>query len=532
MNENLKIGVFLCKCGGALAKRIDFQKLLTQVNTFPGVSYSQVDSALCLAEGRVSIGRAIKEQGLNRVVIAGCSPSFHEETFMEALRDFGFDPQLMAMAALRERCFGEEATQRAAREVLAAVRKAALLVPLPEKAVSVEPAVAIIGGGLTGIEAALTAAQLGLRVTLIEKEKELGRRGSELYPEVLTKKLQELVQQPRITVSTGTELLAIKGQAGHFAISVKKGGQTSIVNAGAIIIASGVEPQTPPYFSPPQVIGLWQLPRILATSSEKFRRVGFLVDLAQESRLASHMAVEGALACKKNWASEAYILCRNVKVDGREWEGLYRQARDQGVIFFKFRDNPSVKLCGVQVEIVVNDIYLGGQPVSLACDLLVVEQELAVGPSIREIAREAGLTISPEGWLQDANVHLYPVLSNRPGIFYAGLCRWEQELEESLADARQAAESAASLLSGGKTWVLSGKVAIEAEKCALCLTCIRSCPHRAISIDPIRRAPYVDDLSCQGCGICAAECPGKALQLNGFTDAQMAVQLQLGEGWK
>lgn len=532
MSEDLKIGVFLCKCGGALGSRIDFDELLARVKSFPGVAYSQVGSALCLAEERLSMGKAIKEQGLNRVVIGACSPSFHEDTFAEALRDFGFSPQLMVIAGLRERCFGEPATERAVREMKAAVQKAALLVPLIEKELPVEPSVVVVGGGLAGLEAALAAAKLGLKVTLIEREKELGGLGAELYPEILGKKLQELVHQPLVTVVADTELVSIKGQAGHFVAVVKKGIETSIINAGAIIIATGVEPQAPLYFSPPQIIGLGQLPRTLATASEKFRRVGFLVDLAQESRLVSRMALEGALACKRHWASETYILCRNVKVDGNEWEDLYRRARDQGVVFFKFNDDPQVRVDEGQVEILVNDIYLGSQPVNLTCDLLVVEQALALGSRIREIACEAGLSVSGEGWLQEANVHLYPTFSNRPGVFYAGLCRWEQDLEESLADARQAAQSAATLLNGGRAWVLTGKVAIDAEKCALCLTCIRSCPHQAISIDPARRAPCIDDLACQGCGICAAECPGKALQLNGFTDPQLQVQLQVGEGWK
>jgi len=257
-------------------------------------------------------------------------------------------------------------------------------------------------------------------------------------------------------------------------------------------------------------------------------QIGFMLDISDEfSRISTVSALGSALVAKEKLKGEVYLFCRNLKLDSDGLERMYRELRNRGAIFFKFDDQrPEITLANGQVHIRVKDLYSGQEPVSLVCDLLVVDEKVI--PPAEGQARPLipGLALDRNGFYQPTNIHLYPVASNRKGIFFAGTCRADLDLPGTLADGRAAAQAVHLGLAPGSIEVAKDRVMINGDKCVLCLTCIRTCPHQAIEVDPAKKAAKVMALACQGCGICAGECPAKAIQLKGYTDLEIGAQLE------
>ena len=202
----------------------------------PNVKVSREYSYMCSDPGQLLIKEDIKNEGLNRVVVASCSPRMHELTFRKTLAEAELNPYYLEMANIREQCSWvhedrEKATEKAKKLVAAAVYKARLLEPLQENEVGVEPATLIIGGGIAGIQAALDIANAGFKVYLVEKTPSVGGRMSQLdktFPTldcsacILTPKMVDVGSHPNIELLTYSEVEDISGYIGNFDIKVQK----------------------------------------------------------------------------------------------------------------------------------------------------------------------------------------------------------------------------------------------------------------------------------------------------------------------
>jgi len=191
--DNLRIGVFVCDCGSNIAGPVDTQAVSEYAATLPGVVSAVRNRYTCADPGQQEIQKVIREQSLNRVVVASCSPSSYEPIFRKCVQGAGLNPYLLEMANIREHCSWvtpndrEAATQKAKGIVKVAVARANWLYPQDEEHIPVTKAALVVGGGVAGIQAALDLADGGNQVYLVERQPSIGGIMAQLdkvYPDI------------------------------------------------------------------------------------------------------------------------------------------------------------------------------------------------------------------------------------------------------------------------------------------------------------------------------------------------------------
>jgi coenzyme F420-reducing hydrogenase delta subunit/Pyruvate/2-oxoacid:ferredoxin oxidoreductase delta subunit len=202
-------------------------------------------------------------------------------------------------------------------------------------------------------------------------------------------------------------------------------------------------------------------------------------------------------------------------------ETLYKQSREKGVLYFKLRESPLIRQNGSNVRIKFFDSTLHDD-VELKPDVLVIEEAVRPHPQTPELARILRIDTDREGFFQPDNVHYLPIRSNREGIYVIGSARQPHNLNHMWTDIQNAVLAVRELLGEGKRLMPTEKAKVHRGKCTICLTCFRVCPHGAIYWD--NRA-VISPVACQGCGICASECPMDAIQLVDYGDDQVEAQI-------
>jgi heterodisulfide reductase subunit A2 len=231
-----KIGVYVCHCGSNIAGKVDVKKVAEFASKLPNVVVSKDYVFMCSEPGQELIRNDIKEHGLDRVVVASCSPLMHEGTFRGACVRAGLNPYLLHMANIREQCSwvtedNASATEKAKALVAGAVGKARFLRPLSECEVSVAPAVLVVGGGIAGIQAALQCADAGYKVYLVERQQSIGGHMAMLdktFPTldcsacILTPKMVSVGQHPNIELMTYSEVEDVGGYVGNLKVKIRR----------------------------------------------------------------------------------------------------------------------------------------------------------------------------------------------------------------------------------------------------------------------------------------------------------------------
>ena len=538
-----KIGVFVCNCGEAI-KNIDFDGVVKKAAKFPGVSRVELSSNLCLEDGRKKMMSRIREENIEKVVVAACSPEFHEHIFQEILEKVGLNRHLLSMANIREQCSWAhegDVTDKAAELVKMAVNRARLLQPVEKKELPVNKEVLVVGGGFSAINAALQLSQIGLRTTLLEKEAVLGDGPGELerFYGFDTSSMVSAVNEDRnIEVLTSAQMSAIDGKMGDFRVAIRKDDKQILRNYGAIVLATGYRTELAldsQMKSGSNIVSQEQLSNMLRNPGLETepKSIAFMFDFSDEnSRFPTLATLCNALEAKKRWGSEVYVFYKSVKVDSEGVERLYQEARDCGVVFLKSEVPPRTTVENGKVKIEAKDVFLG-EDIILRCDVLVAEELYLPAQGSEDLSSLLNIRRDSRGFFQDENVHLYPVASERKGIFFIGGCRGDLDLGRVLTDISSVVTNVHQLLSSGKTLVDVERVRADPQKCVACLTCIRVCPHRAIQLvrtDDSKEVAGISDLACYACGICAGICPAKAIRFQGYRDEEILAQIEaIGE---
>ena len=339
-----RIGVYICHCGVNISATVDVEQVAEFAATLPGVVVARNYLYMCSDPGQSLIQQDIEEQGLNRVVVASCSPRMHEPTFQGAAQQAGLNPYLVEMANIREQCSWVHsdrgrATEKAKALVASVVAKAARLNPLEEREVGVTPGAVVIGGGIAGMVAALDVADTGFPVYLVEKSDHLGGRVMELnrtFPtlESVAELLQPLIERvqnhPNVTVFLNAQVTNVEGYVGNFTVEVTSrrvdeervgtGEQgvspstssSSTLGVGSIIVATGYD-----VFDPHRrpELGYGQYPNVI-TSLELERRLAE-GDLTVPSTGSGQVPSTGSGQGGRSPKSVAFIKCvgsRDVQV--------------------------------------------------------------------------------------------------------------------------------------------------------------------------------------------------------------------------
>jgi heterodisulfide reductase subunit A len=538
-----KIGVFICHCGDELKKSLSIPGLIEKTKKLKDVVHVEEVGIACQPEDAGLIKRGIGEQGLTRIVMAGCSHREIRKTMEDMARGMGFNPTLIEYANIREQCafvhqaYPEPATEKAVALITMAVERARRLQPIRRGSQRVEKTGVVVGGGVAGMSASLRLAEQGYRVHLIEKGKELGGNLRESFytlkgsrPQVL---LQELIKKvegfPSIQRHFEAEVVGFERKNGNYRTRIRAAGEEKILDHGALVLATGgkeVLPKTYLYGEDPRVITQRQLEKMIHTREDALKDIRSVVMIQcvgsrdEEhpycSRVCCGHAVKNALKLKEIHPRTAiYVLYRDVRTYGF-YETYYQEARRKGVVFIRYDlDNkPDLSLPGGALQVSLNDPALGSR-VTLAADRVVLSTGIEPNDN-RQLAEIFDVELNPDGFFMEANPKSAPLDSVDRGKFFAGLCHSPNLIEDVISQGNAAAVRAAALLSKD---AIENKVHLAYvinRLCCGCGLCVSVCPYQARVINEEEGKAEVTESLCQGCGNCVVACRNAASQQKNF----------------
>ena len=507
--EPPRVGVFVCQCGLNIGGVVDVPAVVESAQTIPNVEYAQANLFTCSQDAQNQMVEMIKEHQLNRVVVAACTPTTHQATFQDMLRNAGLNKYLFEMANIRNQCSWvhqhqpEAATEKCKDLVRMGVAKARLMEPLDYITVPVNKTALVLGGGVTGMTAALNLADQGFMVHLAERKDRLGGNALRLHTTwrggLVGPRLEELIgkikNHPNIAIHYKSIVTGVSGVVGNFRTTLSR---HLVIDHGIVILAIGAEPYRPVgqylYGQNPNVLLSLDLDQELSEESERLMQaqaMAFIQCVGSRtterpycSKVCCTHSVESALKLKElNPDLEVYILFRDMRTYG-EREIFYEEARDQGVIFIRYHqaEPPRVEE-GVdgRIKITVRDHILE-RPVQLSVDLLTLATAIIPhhnGP----LAELYKIPLNAEGFFTEAHAKIKPVEATTDGIYLAGLSHYPKPLQESVAEALAAASRAATVLSRDFLELESNISRVVDKNCDGCAFCVDACPFKAITLN-------------------------------------------------
>jgi heterodisulfide reductase subunit A len=558
--ESLRIGVFVCHCGSNIAGFLDVEEVTKHASLLPHVAHAESNLYSCSQDSIHHISEVVKEQGLNRVVVASCSPLTHQPLFQDSLRAAGLNPYLFEMANIRNQCSwvhshdNAAATRKAKELVQMAVARAALLAPRATIDVPVQNSALVVGGGPAGMTAALSLAGSGFLVHLVEREQELGGNLRYIFTALFNRQpqqlLENLINQVRseynIELYLDSQVIRTSGFVGNFTSQIAKKDEEPLeISHGVTILATGAQEYRGPeygYGGDARILTQLDFEDLLAgDAASKDQLPDSLVmiqcvGLAEQycSRICCTVALKNALKLKElKPEAEIIILYKDIRTYGFK-ERTYTRARQEGILFVRYEDGrPPIVTFDKDDELSIQtwDPVLGIQ-LALKADLLVLSMPVVPNQDVNQLSSLFKVPIDNHGFFQEAHVKLRPVDFTTEGVFMAGMAHYPKLLDESIIQAQAAASRAARVLSQGNLTVGARVAVVDDALCTGCLTCVRICPFQVpliksnlTGVGKIIGAAYIEPAACQGCGSCAAECPAQAIQLMHYTDAQMEAKV-------
>jgi len=547
-----RVGVFVCHCGTNIAGVVNIPQVLEAVKKLSHVVFSTSFLFTCASETHQSIVALIREHGLNRVVVAACSPKTHEPLFQSALVAAGLNPYLFEMASIRDHCSWihgkepEKATLKSIDLIRAAIARAVRLEPLTENAYEIVKEGLVIGGGIAGMSAALTIADQGFHVHLVERDRHLGGQARQLTEtlegdsaEVLLRHtIERVTHHPRISVHLQSRLAEHKGHVGAFEGRVEGPHGSQQIRYGVVVAATGAEPYQPDeyfYGKDPGILTQVEFSKKLADDpswARGIRKVAMIQCVGSRneafpacSRVCCSAAVKNSLTLKAlNPDAQIVVLYRDVRTFGFK-ELYYLEARRKGVIFFRYipEEKPEVSRTDDRLAVDFTD-RSSHEAFRFEPDVVVLSSGMRPHEGAEELARILKLPRTGEGFFLEAHVKLRPVEFDSPGIFLAGTAHSPRFISESITMAKSAGQQAVKILCREKMQTLAAVATVDPEKCIACLACVRQCPFRV----PVINEEGVSEISpsgCRGCGVCTAVCPRRAITLKHSTDEQMNAKI-------
>jgi heterodisulfide reductase subunit A2 len=548
--EEIRIGVFVCHCGTNIAGHLDVKAVAEYAATLPRVVYTKDNLYTCSEAGIGEIKTAIKDQQLNRVVVASCSPRTHQPLFQSACAESGLNPYLFEMVNIRDQCSWvhmqerQNATEKAKDLVRMGVAKATFLEPQQDIEGSITRRALVIGGGLAGLSAAEAFADMGFETVLVEREAQLGgmlQRLNQLAPHrhKAADQIQALIEavtaKANLKVYLNSEVVGFGGYIGNYDITIRQtDGNETIENVGCVVVATGAVPLEPTGmygYDGQRVITQIQLEERLRQGSVDADRVVFIQCVGARceereycSRICCLTAVKNAMILKEQKPdAQVTILYRDMQMYGAEKEQMLWDARGLEVRFDLY-DPPRPP----EVTDVALRYYqpLTGVIREIDCDLVVLSTPLVSRPDTAALAQMMRLPTDANGFFMEAHAKLRPLDFATDGIFLAGSARYPATTNEARSQGLGAASRAATVLFKEKL-VISGIVAdINEATCVGCQGCLEMCPFGAITYLPEKQICKVNTILCKGCGNCAATCPSQSAQLKGFKPKQLLSQIR------
>jgi heterodisulfide reductase subunit A2 len=559
-------------CGTNIAKIVDVEAVASFVSGLPNIILARTYKYMCSNPGQEMIVQDIKENKLDRVVVAACSPNMHERTFRNALRSAGLNQYLFEMANIREQCSWVhtdpvQATEKAKALVHAAICRVELHESLESMSVNMCPNVLIIGGGIAGMTTALELADAGNKVYLVEKDNHLGGNLARvdltapyLYSsrDLLTERITRIMDNEKVDVYLGSQVTKLTGFIGNFKATIhplngkeNKWNKPGEVEIGNVVVCTGYKEFDASriihygYGKLPNVITSFELESMIHTGRIETREgkipkyvaiIHCVGSRSQEfhtycSRVCCMTALKYAHEIKSAnpdcYISDIYI---DMHAFGKGHEDFYRRSSEAKTLFLMYEkdDRPVIHKaspkddCEMLIE--VNE-KLSGELIEIPADLVILMVGMEAREDSHEMARIVNISQDKDGWFIESHPKLEPVATTTDGIFIAGTCVAPKDIPDTVAQARAAAARILARISKGKIEVDALYSEVNEDKCSGCRFCNQLCPYSAIEFNEEKKQSHIISALCKGCGVCVAACPSSAIKGRHFTDQQVLAQI-------
>ncbi len=554
-----KIGVYVCECGNNIADNVDIDRVIEAISPLRDVAVVEKHRLLCSEDGKEFLKQSIKDHELTHLVVAACSPKQHEHTFMSVCEAANFNPYLFQMANIREQCAWvtqdkEEATDKAIRQIAAAIARVAYHEALEKKDMDVSPDVLVIGGGIAGIKATQVLAAPDRKVYLVEKGSSLGGKVKG-FDKLFTKmesgsvlienELKKLQEDENIEVFTDSEVEQILGFFGNFEIKVvrKAANEELNFNVGAVVLATGFDLMDPKGLTQ---YGHGKLDDVY--TSLEFEEMNFSTGkvLLKNGKPPESVAIihcvgrEDKGYCSKVCCMYSLKFARMLKaqlpkvkvsqlysdlcIPGKAYQKFYEETKGLGVEFIR-AEKTNVTQNGKGMTLKYESE--SGTKGDLAVDMVILVPAMEPSSDTDKFAEMLGIPMDDEGFPAQEHQKLAPVASSVEGIFVVGCAQGPKNISESIVQSEAAAGKILSSLVPGRKLELEVKTSEISETfCTGCKTCISVCPYSAISFDDFKKISVVNEALCHGCGVCAAACPSGAASVKNFAFTQIYQEVE------
>lgn len=565
--EEPRIGVYVCWCGTNIEKVVDVAEVAKAMEELPNVVLSKNYKYMCSDPGQELIINDIREHNLNRIVVSACSPRIHELTFRKTLEKSGLNPYLLQMANIREHVSWvhddrKAATEKARSLVAAAVTRVNHHEELQKRTVDIHPATLIIGGGISGITAALEIADSGNKVFLMEKTNQLGGIAALIdltFPhfdsaqQMISKMTERVEKHENIEVLLNTEAKNISGCVGNFKMPLPMLDENAELEFGNIIVATGLKPYNPGSINE---YGYGKLPDVITSLEfEKMLKAGKILSSSGKtpkdiliihcvgsrnknfhqycSRTCCLTALKYSVQVRSALPhANIYQAYADMRAFGKDCEELYSKASRNDVMFLMYDQQgrlPEIRLapereaCEMLVDI---EELLSGETIEVPADLVILMTAMESHDDVMEVSRTVGVSNCGNGFFMEKHPKLDPVATTTDGVFIAGACQSPKDIPDSVSQAKAAAARILASIKVGKVEIEVTTAVTNEEICCGCQTCISVCPYKAIHFDAERRVSVVNEILCKGCGTCSSACPTGAIHSRHFTDKQILSQIE------
>jgi heterodisulfide reductase subunit A len=556
--SDIRLGVFICDCGDQIASILDMDILERGTRDLPGVTTARRLGHSCSPDGLAAIQAAIGKEGLNRVLVAGCTPRTLERRFLAACGEAGLDDGLFELVDIREGCawVHQDEPQLVTAKALDLIRMGVARVALRQAhhpvSAEVTAAALVIGGGVTGMTAALTLANAGQPVKLVEREPALGgmlRDVHTLYPdrrnaaEFVSQKVEAVTRHPRVEVLLESQVTDITGTVGRYTVGVN--GASQRFDVGAIIVATGAQPLQPRglfRYDGKRVVTqlefereLRDLEAITQSASSPLANVVMILCAGQHNGTIPYCAgvcclcaIKQALEIKAaNSQTSVAILFRHLNLLGEDvYEEESLEAWRAGVEFIRYRPSSPPEVTSEVVE--VHD-ELTGTDRRLPYDRVVLATPLIPQPDASVVAHLLGIAQDKSGFFPEIRYRLRPQSFAERGVYVCGAAHYPTGWTEAEFQATSAAFKALRHLRAGQVISQAPVADVDEELCTGCGNCVEACPFGAISMqkrEGVLDLARIDPLLCTGCGNCVVVCPVKAISQPVDSDAQVLTQIE------
>ncbi|MFH0916233.1 MAG: FAD-dependent oxidoreductase [bacterium] len=566
-----RIGVYICHCGGNISDYVDVDHVAAAVQEEPDVVVARTAMFTCSDASQQEIIQDVLEQKLDGLVVASCSPKLHTFTFREVAKRAGISPYQYTQVNIREQCSWTHtddsagATRKAIQLVKAGIGRTRLTIPLEPIVVETVPKTVVIGGGIAGLRAALGLAEIGLAVFLVEKELQVGGwvgDFGEMYPhgkngqELISRLVDKIRGRSDITVFTNAEVISKSGSFGDYEVGVRVGreqAETIHVHVGSVVVATGSDAYQPSDgdfgYGLEGVITLPEFKRLIDGADGPLQyqgkpvkdivyiycvgsRQGADVEHAHEycSRYCCTAAVHASIeVAAKPQKVHQYHLHRDVRTYGK-YELLYDESLDTGSFYLRVPDDepPVVERDPESGRLIVTarDLLTGGEEIEILADVVVLVTGM-VPRANEELVRVLKLPLGKSGFFNEIHPKLRPVETVVDGVYICGTCQAPKNSAESVASGLAAVAQSAAILKKGFAELDPLVAFVHTAQCTWCGECLEACPYGAVEVEQCdgRDVATISETACKGCGGCVPICAAEAIDLQGYTDAQVKAMI-------